>query len=351
MLRPPFPFLRRWTALFAVEHHKFGAKEWLSVPMTRLTGMQIPKQVSIWAEQHAGLITRERALAFGMSPDQIDRCVMHGILFAVHPGIYRMAGAPQDHYQQLAAACLAVDGLVAVSHRAAGEDWDMDGVPRGHIEVATTRAFSARLKGVTVHWSTDLARHHCVVRNGLLVTNPPRTLVDLGAVCPQWIVELAADSCAARKLAGYASMATMLKEVSRRGRRGAGVLRAVLDARGILDPAGHLSAAVNRMFREYDVVGLVPEYEIYDANGNFLGRADYADPVVKFALEFDDWQTHSIPADVAYDHERQANIEDAGWTVRRWTSLDVRNRPWHVVAAINRIRSRLASELVMIDRE
>jgi len=302
--------------------------------------MKIPKQVLVWFEDHAGLITRQRALELGMSVQQIDYLIARGTWLVVHPTVYRIAGAPIDDRQRLLAACLAVPGLAAASHRAAANNWDTGLGLGGHIEISTVRKFSARLRGVTVHWSTDLARHHCVVRNGLLVTNPPRTALDLGAVCSQQIVARFIDWAAARQLAGYGSMNSMLKELGRRGRWGSGVLRSVLEERGI-DPPGHLSAAVNRMFREYGVEGLEPEYEVRTASGLFLGRVDYADPPIKLALEFDDWESHSLPADVAYDHERQERIEDEGWTFRRFTTLDVRNRPWNVVNRIEAIRRSL----------
>ena len=65
------------------------------------------------------------------------------------------------------------------------------------------------------------------------MTNPLRTLVDLGAVLRAPAVEDARDRVLVARLTTVAGVEAALDGLAGRGRRGAGVLRAVLDGRAL----------------------------------------------------------------------------------------------------------------------
>ncbi len=72
-----------------------------------------------------------------------------------------------------------------------------------------------------------------------------------------------------------------------------------------------LSITANRVYR------LVPQYPI----GKY--RVDFADPIIKTAIELDGHATHSTPDAIAYDRKRQREIEAEGWHVVRFGGKEV----------------------------
>ena len=116
-------------------------------------------------------------------------------------------------------------------------------------------------------------------------------------------------------------------------------MRALLLARGEA-PAGYLEGAAARVLREYCVEGFTRELRIED-DGVFIARVDFGRNDIKLALEFDGFSSHSSPAELQADHQRQNRLERAGWTVLRFTMTDVVTRPWYVAATITSTVTRL----------
>src|SRR2546427_678146 len=79
-----------------------------------------------------------------------------------------------------------------------------------------------------VHRSVDMTSPRPSPRSGIPVTDPFRTLIDLGAVVPGFVVEEAVDRALAHRLVTIPGILTALDTTARQGVRGAGVLRRVL---------------------------------------------------------------------------------------------------------------------------
>lgn len=74
--------------------------------------------VRLAARQH-GCITRDQAIARGMSEHGLYRAVSKGTMERLFPGVYRVVAAEASWRQRLAAASLYVGEHGAVSHRSA----------------------------------------------------------------------------------------------------------------------------------------------------------------------------------------------------------------------------------------
>jgi very-short-patch-repair endonuclease len=222
------------------------------------------------------------------------------------------------------------DGVV--SHRAAAWLWGLLPDEGKVVEVSVPRSRGPGLDGVVVHRSRDLVPEHTTVRRGIAVTNPLRTLVDLGAVCSRWAVEDALDRGLAERRFRVAAVEWMLHEVARPGRRGCGVLRAVLDERalGTARPDGLLEPRMARLLRAYDLPPAGFQHRVPEAGA----RVDFAYPDLRLALEVDGYEVHGSPRAMTADLERQNRLMNAGWRVLRFTWHDVVRRPSHVAAAI-----------------
>jgi very-short-patch-repair endonuclease len=243
-------------------------------------------------------------------------------------------GGSVETWEQLASAAVrAADGVL--SHRAAARLWGL--VDDTSIEVTVEPPRHPRLRGVVVHRSADLAAHHVTRRDGIAVTTPMRTLVDLGAVA-RWAVPDALELALVNRLCSLAAVERALHDVARRGRAGAGVLRAVLDERalGAARPDGLLEPRMARLLAEHGLPQPSFQHEVR-VGRRLLARVDFAYPEVRVALEVDGFEAHGTPAAMRRDFERQNALVAAGWTVLRFTWWDVVRRPEWVATRITSV--------------
>lgn len=290
-------------------------------------------KVAAFAAANHGLLECRALYELGVSQEAITARTRSGLWIAVHPGVYRVAGAPVTWPQRLHAACLAAGPGAAVAHRAAVARWGIDGGAPGIIEIAVPRPQWPRLAGVEqVHRATDLFDHHVVVRDGIRITTPTRSLIDLGAVAPWWVVDRAYGHAIGLKLTTKTAMRRMVDELSRKGRSGVGVMRRVLEERGDLAPSDSwLAAKGDRLLQRYGITSGVTEYEIWDG-GRFVGTVDRAWPDIKFCIEWDGDERHL--GNTAADVERQNAISDAGWEFRRFGRRHVVHEELYVVHTV-----------------
>jgi very-short-patch-repair endonuclease len=202
------------------------------------------------------------------------------------------------------------------------------------VEVSVTRPHAPRLRGVVIHRSLDLDRAFISERRGIPVTTPLRTLVDAGAVLPKILVAEALDAAVARRLVTATAVEAELRRLAKKGRRGAGVLRAVLEER---DCAGRspsvLEARTRRMLRPSRLPQPVPEL-IAGPHGEF--RLDFPWPEVLLDVEVDGWEWHSSYEAVRLGKQRNNALVGQGYAILIYDWKDVTRRPTAVRAEIER---------------
>jgi very-short-patch-repair endonuclease len=193
--------------------------------------------------------------------------------------------------------------------------WGLLAAPPAMPEVSVPHTRSPRLAGVRVYRSTDLVASNRVVRRGIRVTDPARTLLDLSGVVSARTTDLAIDRAIAAKITTVPRLVATLERDGRRGRRGSGTLRRALDARGVSAPdrtPTALESAMARLKRIAGIAAPVAEYTV--ANGRY--RFDFAWPEIRVAAEVDGWIGHS-----AFDDWRR-NLEKGNWaTAHDWLVL------------------------------
>jgi very-short-patch-repair endonuclease len=129
------------------------------------------------AGQH-GLVTLEQAASVGASYQMIRAATERGWLRRERRGIYVVAGAAPSRWRPVVAAGLAAGPDAAVSHTTAAAASHIYGVVASEIEVTVPRPISRSLQGVRIHRG-DLPPRDVEIRNGVRVTTPVRTLIDL----------------------------------------------------------------------------------------------------------------------------------------------------------------------------
>jgi very-short-patch-repair endonuclease len=291
------------------------------------------------AVQH-GLVRYEQMLQRGLSRRQVARWAAAGRLQRVAPRTYRIAGSPETEEQRLLAAVLAAGPGAVASHRSAAALWGLiDGMPP-EVELTVHHPRLPRVPAV-VHRSRDLTDDVVTTRHFIPVTNPLRTIVDLGAVLRRHEVEEALDRALVRRLLSVAGAEGARARLAKPGRDGTGVLRHVLDERalGRDRPDSVLEPRMARLLRARRLPAPAFQHDVV-VQGRRVARVDFAYPEVLLAIEVDGLEAHSTPSALQADLARQNRLVAAGWTVLRFTWHDVVRRPTTVAEVLQDFLAR-----------
>lgn len=289
------------------------------------------------ARSHHGVVSRADALASGATVHQLRRAVDRGELERVHPGVFRVAGAPRTPRQKLLLAVHAAGPGALASHRSAAYLWDLDGSRAGRPEIVAPRHRRGRYDQARCHESTDLHLAGPVELDGIPCTGIARTLVDLGAVLPVERVQQSVDDAIRRGLCGWDDLLHALTMHARRGRRGVAALRSVLDVSyGASVPDSRFNRLVERLIVESGLEPPAIEHEVRDVTGALIARVDLAYPDLRIAIELDGRAFHLSSQAFESDRRRQNALELHGWLVLRYTWQQYKDEPWRIVADIRR---------------
>ncbi len=146
------------------------------------------------SEAQHGYFTRAQASDVGVLDAQLTRATGYGQIRRLDHGVYRVAGAGIDGHADLRIAWLRLDPkrrprertkdpTIWVSHQSAATLLDLGTfIPPAHQFISTIRK-QLRADSVRVQVRPDgLDSSQWVIRDGMAVTSPLQTLVDLDAV-------------------------------------------------------------------------------------------------------------------------------------------------------------------------
>lgn len=301
----------------------------MSHPCGVIVGMRSDVDVAVarLAADQYGVFSSLQALACGATPPLVTRRVAASLWERVAPGVYRSPGYPASWEQDLMIAVLDAGDDAVVSHRAAALLWGMDGVRGRPVELTVPRA-RRRFRNAIVHETRDFAANEIDVRRGIPVTSVAMTLVQLGAVVPEAVVERAYESARRARLVEDDEI---LKLLDCR-RAGVGVMRRVLARRSprAVPTESVLETRFAQLVRRAAIPDPVRQYE---GPGY---RIDFAWPAQRVAVELDGLAFHVGREAQLRDRERQNGVVLDGWRVLRFTWHDVTRRPERVQAVLRR---------------
>jgi hypothetical protein len=185
------------------------------------------RDLLLTGDDRHGLVTLDQVRAAGGSRSWWHRAHRAGLLVPVHPGVSRSPSVPVTMHQTVLAAALHAGGVA--SHLSAAWLWGAPVPPTDPVDVTVTdRRRSGRVAGVRVHRPIDLVDLEPVVRGGVPVTTPVRTVLDVGAVASPAVVARVLDHLVAVRLLTLDAVRSGLDRHAGRGRRGVGAVRAAL---------------------------------------------------------------------------------------------------------------------------
>jgi very-short-patch-repair endonuclease len=261
----------------------------------------------------------------GLTEQQMRDRAAH-VWVRIHAGVFRVPGAVPTWRGDVRAAVLAGGGGAAGSHRSAAASYEWPGASRDLIEISCLRWDRARRAGVVVHESRRLEPDDVRLVDGIAVTTPERTILDLAFLYPSpEFLEKVIHAARRNQLVTYESTRAMFDRHARRGLRGVRALRVALDRWELesrptdSDP----ETLLLQILREHGLPEPIVQFDIRDERGALIARVDAAYPDARIAIEYDSKQEHSNEFQLAKDARRRNALAAAGWVTlaARWADL------------------------------
>ena len=250
-------------------------------------------------------------------------------------GQYVWSGLRAGTELALRAVAYRMPSGYAFSGRTAGWIWGLDVAPCEPIVVTIPREVSVRARAGVKLRRASLLESEVVKHRSFRVTNPLRTVRDVGSDADLVESVIAVELALRIGLVARADLASHVEQNP--GTKGIKRLRRALrhaDARSESPMETRLRLQLLKARLPTPCV----QVELHDGTGGFLGRADLYYPDRRLVIEYDG-ENHKDR--LVSDLRRQNALVNAGYHILRFTAADLRNGR-AVPDEVRRARSRLA---------
>ncbi len=282
-------------------------------------------QLAALATGQGGNVTRRQLLDAGLSSTAIATRVRRGDLHRRHHAVYGLGHqAPVVHGAEFAAVLACGEGAV-VSHESAAAVWCPQQLEAPSEVTLTVVRRKVRPRGITVHRVGHLDHHDIRHLDGLAVTSPARTVLDLAAINHSSREAVFAEMLA-RRMVNESQLEAALKRAGRR--RGASLVRALIGA----NQQGFTRSKAERRLRRLCRTARLPAPV---ANVKVAGyEVDLVWPEQRLVVEFDSFQFHGHRAAFERDRRKDQVLMTAGYRVVRVTWRQLIDEPLTVLVVI-----------------
>jgi very-short-patch-repair endonuclease len=267
-----------------------------------------------------GVITRIQLLDLGVSSSAIARLVTSGRLVRLHRGVFRLALAGGDWTTEMAAV-LAGGPEAVLSHASAASVMSL-GLPRTHhprpVHVSVPGSGRGRRPGICFHRVEPLRDDERAVINGIPVTSPTRTLVDIAGVLGSREIERAMAVATREGLIADDELCSLPDRYARRP--GMALLRAL-----IRDQAARRFTRSEAERKGLDLIriGRLPLPRTNVPFGPY--ELDFFWPEERLAVEIDGYAHHSSRARFEGDRRKDIWLRTQGIDVIRLSWRQITN--------------------------
>jgi very-short-patch-repair endonuclease len=247
------------------------------------------------ATRQGGVVGRKQLVALGVSAHAIDRRLRTGRFIAVFRGVYAVGHAALGEAGRMHAALIAAGPGATLSHRTAGALHQLIPSMPPFVEVTVARNPRRSRPGLVIHATRRPSP--TVTLDGLTVTAPLRTLVDLAPALPPRELERACAEALVRGL----------------------VPAGELEAARLVEPdrAAPTRSRLERKFLALVRAGALPRPLVNSTIGPY--EVDFAWPAERVLVEVDGWKTHGHRFAFERDRARDADLAAQGYVVLRFT--------------------------------
>ena len=277
------------------------------------------------------LIERSELLRSTISASTWSRLVRDGRLIEIFPGVAGLPGITISAVVRIDAAVRAAGRGALASHRSAAYLYGASVIGDNPVDlIRPDRGGALCLPDVVVHRPVDRRELQPRFVNGIPVTNPLRTVVDLGAVAPQSVEECLMKM----RIDGHVSVSAVdmaIARHSKKGRPGTIAIRQAL-AHQVLrarPPDSVLEEKMARLCARYKL----PSMEFHARVGGY--EVDFLVTDTNIYVECDGWEFHGLNREqFEFDRKRNADLLGQGFIGLKFTWLQIVRNPQYVARMI-----------------
>ena len=283
--------------------------------------------------QH-GIVARRQLLALGFNSREIEHRVARGRLHPVMRGVYAVGWPQMTQKRRWMAAVLVCGEGALLSHRSAAALWEIGNEKRRVVDVSVARRAELKRRGLRVRGRPSLTAERVTAHDGIPVTTPVQTLIDLSTELASIRVERAVNEANKRDLIDPETLRAELDRYV--GEPGVKALRELLDKRTFRLSDSDLEILFRPIAME---AGLPPPLTKEIVNG---WEVDFYWPNLGLVVETDGLRYHRTPSTQARDARRDRAHTLAGMTPLRFTHYEIKYESRKVRVELSRIATRLA---------
>jgi very-short-patch-repair endonuclease len=287
-----------------------------------------------------GVLSLDELYACGLSRATVLIRVRNGRLHPLHRGVYAVGHASVPLEGRFLAAVKACGHVAVLSHVSAAALWGFVGWDGRYPEVTFTGASSRAHRGLRIHRTTTLDRRDIRRHQGIPVTSPARTLLDLAA-----ILDHAALRSATRRAQSlhHVNVRQLVDVLARhRHRRGCARLARII-ATGPAPTRSELEDATLDLMLRGGLAHPDVNVELWLRRRRVV--PDFRWPAHRLVVEADGAAWHDNQLAREDDAERQALLEADGERVLRVTWDQVIARPAQTLSRVRAAGAPLAERI------
>ena len=272
------------------------------------------------------MVSTRQLIEAGFGPRAIRRRVEGGWLARMHEGVYRV-GVFAGPFGPEMAALLACGERAAISHASGAAVHVLRRRPVALVDVSAVGGSTGRRDGIRAHRIAALDASEVMYVDGIRVTTPARTLLDLAATTSSAGLERLTEEAQVQGIVTRDELLAALRRGA--GRPGVRKLREVVGPDD--EPTFTRSEAERRLRR------LIRAADLPAARTNVRVAGWLVDAVwhrQRLVVEVDGYQFHRTRAKFERDRRRDGRLLMAGYRVLRITWRQLTREPELVVAMI-----------------
>ena len=297
---------------------------------------QIERRVAraFWAlvkRQH-GVISRRQLFALGLSRHAINHRIHRGRLHPIYPGVYSVGRPDLSRRGHWMAAVLACGPAAFLSHNSAAALYGIR-LSRAHEIDVVTRTVH-RHPGIRIHRRKNIPPGDVTTYDGIPVTTPVCTLIDLAADLPRNELEAALNEADLRGLIDLERLRAELEATP--CRPGLAKLKRTIDRRTFTFTRSTLERSFLPIARRAGLPKPLTRVYVNDF------EVDFYCPDLALVIETDGGRFHRTPAQQAADRRRDQIHTASGLTPLRFTHGQIRYEPSYVQEILTTVARRLS---------
>jgi len=270
----------------------------------------------------------------GFTEHHIRRRIEAGFLFRVHRGVYALAGSKDTFDFRVMAAILAAGEGAVASHRCAAVLYGIRRIRCDAPSVTVSHRSAPQLRGILSHRRDSLTAQDRTRIGVIPVTSPAWTMLDLAGqldladAAERARLGGALDDLLVRRLSSIGAIERLLARLATGRVPGAAVVAELLAERqaGKEPSESGLEDELLEVFRQFGLPEPVRQCVLPLPEGG-TARFDAAYPELRLGFEADGDAYHKGLLDRMRDQARDEQCGRIGWTVRRYGTEDIRDRP------------------------